>query len=355
MVQDLRRGVPSSLGVAAAMLGVAVVLGACGASAPKERPPVQFSDAPRPKGGEDFPNWPAPPLVIEKELTEALATGNYKIISEERTATGITGASQVKLYLNDIDKELSVKWKEAIRNRLDQDNNSPRREIAVYQVQRLFLDPEDYVVPTSLMYCGQIEKAKIVSRQTPPSVPGTNCLLGNISVWLQNVEQPKVLYEQERFLKDPNYAYFMANLGLLTFLVAHGDGKPSNWLASKEENRRQVYAIDNGVSFRSIIHNPFATNWDVIRVPAFREESVDRLRKLKREDLDYLGVVAQLEANDDGILVSVPHGKNLSPNKGVRIVDGTVQFGLTTGELDELWQRIQQVIAEVDDGSLPVF
>ncbi len=354
MVQVLKRDIRGGLVVAAPLLGLMVAVGACSIP-PEERPPVQFSEAPRPKGGEDFPNWPAPPHVIEKELTEAMVTGNYKILSEERTATGITGASQVKLFLNDINKELTVKWKEAIRNRLDEDNNSPRREIAVYQVQRLFLDPEDYVVPTSLMYCGSIEKAKIYSRQTPPSVPGTNCLLGNVSVWLKNVEQPEVLYEQDRFLKDPNYAYFMANVGLLTFLVAHGDGKPSNWLASKEENRRQVFAIDNGVSFRSIMHNPFATNWDVIRVPAFRKESVDRLRKLKRENLDFLGVVAQLEANDEGILISVPHGKNLSPNKGVRIANGTVQLGLTTGELDDLWERIQQVIAEVDDGSLPVF
>jgi hypothetical protein len=174
-------------------------------------------------------------------------------------------------------------------------------------------------------------------------------------VWLKNVEQPEVLYEQDRFLKDPNYAYFMANIGLLTFLVAHHDGKPSNWLASKEENRRQVFVIDNGVSFRAWPHNPFAVNWDVIRVPAFRKDSVDRLRKLKREDLEVLGVVAQLEASEDGVLVSVPHGKNLDPNRGVRIVGGTVQFGLTAGELDDLWLRIQQVIAEVDDGSLPVF
>jgi hypothetical protein len=316
---------------------------------------VQFSDAPRPKGGEKFPNWPAPPLVIEKELPKALQSGDFKVVSEERTAAGITGAAELKLYLGAINKELAFKWKEAIPRRLDEDNNSPRREIAVYQVQRLFLDPEDYVVPTSFMYCEPLERIREKDKKKGPSVPGTNCVLGNLSVWLKNVTQPKTLYEQDRFLKDPNYAYFMANIGLLTFLVSHHDGKASNWLASKEENRRQVFVIDNGVSFRAWPHNPFAVNWDVIRVPAFRKDSVDRLRKLEREDLEVLGVVAQLEANEDGVLVSVPHGKNLDPHRGVRISDGTVQFGLTAGELDDLWQRIQQVIGEVDDGSLPVF
>ena len=60
-------------------------------------------------------------------------------------------------------------------------------------------------------------------------------------------------------------------------------------------------------------------------------------------------------SNEDGILKTAPHGKNLAPNAGVRISDGTVQLGLTSGEIDDLWQRIQQVIAEVDDGTLPVF
>jgi hypothetical protein len=355
MTQDRRREIRRGLGVTAPLFALIAILGACGSPAPTERPPVHFAEAPRPPGGDRFPNWPLPPDVIENELPQALATGATETVSEKRTATGTTGASELTLFLGAINKELTFKWKEVIPDTLDQDNNSPRREIAVYQVQRLFLDPEDYVVPTSLMYCVPLETAKKNRKKASPSVPGTNCVLGNLSVWLQNVTQPEVLYEEARFLRDPNYAYFMANLGLLTFLVSHHDGKPSNWLASKEENRRQVFVIDNGVSFRALLHNPFATNWDVIRVPAFRKESVDRLRKIKRGDLDVLGVVAQLERNDKGILVSVPHRENFSPTSGVRIFDGTVQFGLTTGELGDLWQRIQQVIAEVDDGTLPVF
>jgi hypothetical protein len=349
--RNLRRG----LGAQAPLLGLIVILGACGAPAPSERPPVQFTEAPRPQGGDKFPNWPEHPHVIEKEFPRAMAMGDFKVVSEERTAAGTTGAAKVTLSLAAIDKELSFKWKEAIPGRLENDNNSPRREIAVYQVQRLFLDPEDYVVPTSLMFCVPLERARQNQKNKAPSVPGTNCVLGNLSVWLQDVRQPDTLYEEIRFLKDPSYAYFMANLGLLTFLVSHHDGKPSNWLASKDENRRQVFVVDNGVSFRAWPHNPFATNWDVIRVPAFRNESVDRLRKIKREDLEVLGVVAELETNDDGVFMSVPPGENLDPNLGVRISDGSVQLGLTSGELDDLWQRIQQVIAEVDDGSLPVF
>jgi hypothetical protein len=40
---------------------------------------------------------------------------------------------------------------------------------------------------------------------------------------------------------------------------------------------------------------------------------------------------------------------------GAKYKDGTVQFGLTTSEIDDLWQRIQTLIAEVDSGSIKVF
>ena len=48
-------------------------------------------------------------------------------------------------------------------------------------------------------------------------------------------------------------------------------------------------------------------------------------------------------------------GAKPGSDPGVRIVDGTVQLGLSENEIGDLWERIQQVIAEVDSGELPVF
>ena len=70
-----------------------------------------------------------------------------------------------------------------------------------------------------------------------PLAPGSGCVIGNLSAWFQNVTQPDVLYEETRFLEDPHYAYFMANLNLFSYLVAHHDGKSSNYLRSKEKAR----------------------------------------------------------------------------------------------------------------------
>ncbi len=89
-------------------------------------------------------------------------------------------------------------------------------------------------------------------------------------------------------------------------------------------------------------------------------EVFQALREIDREDLEVFGVVAQLEKaqlekNDSGLLISAPPGKKLNPNSGVVVTAKAIQFGLTKGEIDDLWRRIQEVIAEVDSGTLPVF
>ena len=121
-----------------------------------------------------------------------------------------------------------------------------------------------------------------------------------------------------------------------------------------------MFSIDNGVSFGAgfsgLFYNWFVANWNSIRVPALRAESIDRLRTLKPADLTAaLGVVSQLALDDQGIYRNVPPGENLDPSRGVRIEGKTLQFGLTDDEIEDVWERIQDLIEDVDDGDLPVF
>ena len=336
-------------------LTLVLVLAACGSTAPSERPALQFAAAPQPPGGETFPNWPAAPRVIDTDLVQALRDMRMEVLDSEKTAAGITGASQVTLYLPSIEREVKFKWKPARPDSLDQDNNSPRREIASYEIQKLFLDPEDYVVPTSLIFCLPVKWYEGISKDVPPPLPGTDCVVGNLSVWLNEVTLAQPIYDEARFLQDPSYAYFMANFNLFTYLVGHHDGKVSNFLRSRDEARPQMFSIDNGISFRAWPYNFFVENWDVVRVPALRKETIDRLRQVKREDLDHLGVVAQLKKTDDRMLVSAPVSASINPGSGVVITDQVIQFGLTGGEIGDLWGRIQEIIAMVDSGQMPVF
>jgi hypothetical protein len=140
-------------------------------------------------------------------------------------------------------------------------------------------------------------------------------------------------------------------------LIDHRDSRQGNFLVSKIPRRPQFFSIDNGISFNPWIINPLVRNWHRIRVPALRRESIDRLRQFQRQDLDFLAVVAQLEPDDEGVLRLVLPGPPEEPNSGVSVNEETltVQFGLTTTEIDKLWSRIQALLERVDAGELPLF
>jgi len=124
---------------------------------------------------------------------------------------------------------------------------------------------------------------------------------------------------------------------------------------SEDDSRRQVFAVDNGISFGPWIFNYFVRNWTKLRVPAVRRESIERLREVRREDLDFLAVIEQLEVDEDGVLRPVPPGAPFDPDAGARAHAGAVQFGLTTSEIDDAYGRIEALIEAVDEGRVPVF
>jgi hypothetical protein len=330
---------------------------ACAFLPPPSHQSVKFDTPPQPHGENQFPNWQYPPQELENRQWLSLVTkGEFETPGLKRTEAGTSGATATTLYFPGFDKEIRLKWKEMKSVSLDGFNNSPRKQIAAYEIQKLFLEPEDYVVPYVYADCVPLDiYNRYQAKPRKPSLPGTNCRLGLASQWLVDVKVPEKLYDESRFLEDPTYAYYMSNLNILTYLVDHRDTKASNFLVSKDENRRLVFSIDNDIAFGTFPYNFFWFHWNKIRVAALRRDSIDRLRRLERQDLDFLEVLEQLEKNDDGILRPVPVGDKLCPDGGVCIKDGTVQFGLTKSEIDDVWKRIQALIAKVDSGKIPVF
>ncbi len=351
--------------VLAAGVALSLGLGACVNISKNTGMPLEFETAEMPPTAKEFPNWPYPPKVIESRLPTDLDAMDFEVVSSKRTAQGTTGARVLKLTFPEAPggpNEVRFKWKEMPRKTtsdtkpLEAHNDSPRRQIAAYEVQKLFLDPEDYVVPTSLAFCVPLaQHGKGDPRPSVPTLPGSTCVLGLIQVWLLDVKSDDTLYEEARFVSDPSYAYYLANFNLFTYLIDFADPTRSNFMVSKEPNRRQVFAFDNDISFEEFFRLPFIDRWNVIFVSGLRRESIERLRKLRREDLDRFGVVAQLEKDKRGIYRSVPPGDNLSPNEGVRISGDTIQLGLTKFEIEAVWKRIQRLLARVDGGEIALF
>ena len=330
-----------------------VILWVSGCASPLDRAEVRrrlekFASAQPPGAGDD---WVLPP----EQLAHRFMYDALEIRSMTDVGVGMTGTFKATLFFHADRMEVDVKWKPVLRGGADSWNNSPRKELASYAIQQLFLDPEDYVVPTSVLRCVPLEIYRRLDPDATATIEGTHSVLGVICVWLKNVTSPEEIYDERRFLEDSNYAYHMANLNLLTYLINHKDSDTTNILVATDSKNRRVFAVDNGIAFGSWLYNYFVSHLNKIRVPALRKESINRLRRVTRSDLAKLGVLCQLQADENGLLRPVNPQVNLRPSKGVRVEPGMIQLGLTESEIDEVEERIQEVLEEVDAGDIPLF
>jgi hypothetical protein len=307
------------------------------------------AEAPTARSTEPVEHWPLDPLALETEL----ASGRIEILSERYAGAGLTGASRVELRLVDRGLTVTAKWK-PVPLFLDGINNSPRKEIAAYQVQKLALDPEDYVIPTSVARCIPASEFPNPASHSGGTLPATTCELGVFSVWLDNVTLPAPLFDPERFERDPAYARHLANFNIVAYLIMHHDGREGNFLVSTNDADRVVFAVDNGVAFSGIWYNWFVPNWSELRVPALTRSSIEKLRKVRREDLRPLAVVSELRRDSEGLMTPTEASPALDEDDGARFEDPIFQFGLTESEIDDVWERIEDVLEDVDEGRIAV-
>ena len=65
--------------------------------------------------------------------------------------------------------------------------------------------------------------------------------------------------------------------------------------------------------------------------------------------------MAEMQLDDDGMFQHVDPGPNIESDKGIRYEDGRLQFGLTEDEIENVWERIEDLLEMVDEGDIPVF
>jgi hypothetical protein len=328
--------------------------------------PLAFSEADVPRESQPSSNWSLPAERAE----EILRSAPYEIRHVQGAGAGVTGARRVDLifeiteadedevYLWEMNGDVDLKVKPFPNRSLDGLNNNPRKEIAAYEVQKLFLEPRDYVVPTTLGRCVPLEIQHRTRPNARPTLAGTDCVLSAISLWLENVTVPDAFYDEARFLSDPAYAYAYGIFNILTYLSDHLDNRKGNFLVSKDDRFPRAYAIDNGIAFGSWFYNwfiPSSYAWRKIVVPAVPKSAVDRLRETRRADLDRFSVLVEFRKNEEGHLDAVPASASLDPSRAVNIRGTVVQLGLTEDEIDDLWGRIEDLIERVDEGHLAVF
>jgi hypothetical protein len=293
-----------------------------------------------------------------------------EIVGSAPTPGGQQGAMVLTLALTDHSSHevFRAKWRA-----LDSESmtNDPRKELGAYAVQKLFLEPHEYVVPPTSGHCFALDhyRAK-VDGKAPASFEeeGVRCVFGILSYWLEEAEDLEGAQEKGRwgksgildpelFRRDLGYRRSLADLNLLTYLVRHGDAHDKQFLITKERPSPRLYSVDNSITFQAI-KNPmllFREDWSLIRVPALSAQSVARLKQLGADDWSRLGLIEQYQKRD-GQLVAAAHDPPIGPpDAGVRWVGLGLQIGLTESEIQGVRQRFVDLSNQIEAGKLRTF
>ena len=291
------------------------------------------------------------------ELERMLADDPLQIVSADKSRPKAPGDITSKA-------EVSFGGREPFRVKLRRSepgaegfNNVPRYDLAAYAIQRLLMDPNEYVMPPTALRMIPVAEYKSYYHDpaaVKPTFRGADEVLCVVQYWLQNVKVLPDILDRTKFEADPVYARHIGQLNVFTYLIEHRDSNMGNFLISKAEPGPRVFSIDHGVAFASL-DSDRGMDWLELRVDRLPKDTIDRVRALDKDRLtSELGVLGQWELRD-GHYVPVPAGPNLYPTRGVRFKDGVVQMGLTRTEISAVAGQVRKLLNQVDRGKVKVY
>ncbi len=286
-------------------------------------------------------------------LEERLRTEPFQIVGMADNRFAGDRTQRVALRYRD-GTTIGVKWARAAEGGWAL-NNQPRYELAAYELQKLFLDPEDYIVPPTALRVIPLHVYRQLDSTSVATFEGTGSVLVLLSYWLNNVTAHDSIWDPARFERDPDYAHHFANMDVLTYLIRHADANMGNVLISSVPESARVFAVDNGVAFHSP-DSPRGTHWQELKVDRIPAGTARRLRALSREELvGALAVVAQLRVDEDGRLHHTDRTAKVTPRMGVEFTGDMVQMGLNDRELADVWTRLVRLKEMLVSGELGTF
>ncbi|MCZ6875156.1 MAG: hypothetical protein O7G88_16805 [bacterium] len=310
---------------------------------------------------KEFPLHHFLPLPLG-EIEEKFLLQPFDILAAKATSGGSTSAVQLKIQYRDC-TVVKIKWRASPRD-ARRYNNDPRREIASYRFQKLFLEPDDYVVPVTESICIPSVDLMHIGLNLTPQLPEIKCVFGPAAIWLRNVEVVGNFLDRERFERsatgqeERGYARAFANLNIFTYLISHRDGRKGNFLVSRVARTPHIFSIDNSLAYAGIGNpRPFIPHWSRLKVDKLPRETVARLRAISSNALyRQLGVVAEAHVTADGeVKRAASFSPNLNPHKGYRRQDHVRQIGLTNREISKIENRLLKLLQRVDSGEIQLF
>jgi hypothetical protein len=288
------------------------------------------------------------------EIENMLAAETFTIVSAEISRPKAKGDITLKA-------DVSFGGQPPIRIKLrkaepgaDSFNNVPRYDMAAYELQKLFLDPAEYVVPPTALRFVPLAEFRKYSPDVEQTFAGAEQVLAVLQYWLQDIKVVADVYDPATFESDAVYARHIGQLNILTDIIDHADSNAGNFLISRASPGTRVFSIDHGVAFASE-QSDRGKLWFKLRVNRLPADAVERLRKITPEMLqDSLGVLAQWQLQDGTYVVS-PKGENLAPNLGVRREGAILQMGLKKTEIWKIARGLESVLKQVDSGDVKTF
>ena len=236
----------------------------------------------------------------------------------------------------------------------DSFNNVPRYDLAAYELQKLFVDPPEYLVPPTVLRFLPLADLRPYSPDVERTFAATDQVLTVMQYWLQDVTALPDVYTPARFESDAVYARHVGQLNVLTCLIRHRDSNLGNFLIGRAAQGPRLFSIDHGVAFASADADR-GELWKDLRVTRLPADTVARLRLITPATLEsQLAVVAQWRLQD-GQFVPAPRGPNLAPRRGVRRAGDQLQMGLTRMELQSVAQQLARLLQRIDRGEITTF
>lgn len=233
-------------------------------------------------------------------------------------------------------------------------NNVPRYDLAAYELQKLVMDPPEYVVPPTALRMVPLAELRAYAREARPTFRGADEVLCVVQYWLQDIIAPADVLDAQLLQSDAAYARHIGQLNVLTWLMRHGDSNVGNFLMSAQPQGARVFAVDNGIAFAAE-ESDRGELWRAMRVKRLPADIVERLRKLTEADItSRLAVIGQWQLRD-GHYLAVPPGENLAPHAGVRRDGATIQMGLTRREIAGVWDRAKRLVKMIDNREIAAF
>jgi hypothetical protein len=344
-------------------LRVAVALALAGCSKPR---PLAAPAAPLTPPSRLCAVGEAPPACRSARQVEALLGKPLEILGMAPTPSGQQGAKILTLRAQVGAQKVvfRAKWRAQSSASIV---NEPRKELAAYAVQKLFLDETELVVPPIVAHCFPLAEYRVFVPDERPSFDDIDCVFGFVSYWLESVQTASAarkdgllggegegFWDAGLFERDAMYRRSVANTNLLTYVIRHGDPHNAQFLLERTPQGLRTYVVDNSIGFRSV-KNPIyflREDWAKIRVPRLPKRSVERLRALTKEDFAGLVTVNELSRQGRQLVRLATPGPATGDESAMSWSGSRLRIGLTRGEIELVESRIRDLLARPDLASI---